>query len=162
MNKQRNERGRLIPFTQNAEYFFQRALTYYHQNNLYKAKKLLLRAIKIDNEEPSYICQLAAVLAELGEFTKSNEWLHYVLNEVDPSLTECYFFLANNYAYLGQFEKAQEEALYYLELDPEGDFAEDAEPYFFAKDSLFNSTVFSRSLTLISVCAGILMSCDSL
>lgn len=127
MNKQRNERGRLIPFTQNAEYFFQRALTHYHQNNLYKAKKFLLRAIKIDNGEPSYICQLAAVLAEMGEFVESNEWLYYVLNEVDPTLTECYFFLANNYAYLGQFEKAEEEALYYLELDPEGDFVEEAE-----------------------------------
>lgn len=127
MNKQTNQRGRLIPFTQNADYFFQRALVYYHQNNLYKAKKFLLRAIKIDDTEPTYICQLAAVLAELGEFTESNEWLQYVLNELDPSLTECYFFLANNYAHLGLFEKAEEEALYYLEVDPSGEFAEDAE-----------------------------------
>lgn len=127
MNKERKKRGHLIPFRQNAEYFFQRALVYYHQNKLNKAKKLLLHAVKIDDREPVYICQLAAVLAELGDFAASNKWLHYVLNEVDPSLTECYFFLASNYAHLGEFEKAEEEALYYLEVDPEGDFAEDAE-----------------------------------
>lgn len=127
MNKQRNQRGRLIPFKQNADYFFRRALTYYHENNLHRAKKFLLRAVKIDDREPTYICQLAAVLAELGDFSASNEWLHYVLDEIDPSLTECYFFLANNYAYLGQFEKAEEEALHYLEAEPDGEFVEEAE-----------------------------------
>lgn len=127
MNKQSSKRGRLIPFTQNAEYFFQRALTYYHQNNLIKAKKFLLRAVQIDNEEPVYICQLAAVLAELGEFDESNKWLQYIVTEVDPTLAECHFFLANNYVHLGQFEKAEEEALTYLEADPEGEFVEDAE-----------------------------------
>lgn len=137
MNNKRSKRGRLIPFTQNAEYFFQRALTYYHQHNLIKAKKLLLRAVKINDEEPTYICQLAAVLAELGEFDESNKWLRYIVTEVDPTLAECHFFLANNYAYLGQFEKAEEEALTYLEADPEGDFVEEAEDllYFIGSES---------------------------
>ncbi len=127
MNKQRNLRGQLIPFIQNAEYFFQRALSYHHQNNLYKAKQFLLRAIKIEEEEASYICQLAAVLSELGEYTKANEWLEHVLREIDPTITECHYYLANNYAHLGQFEKAEEEALYYLEVEPDGEFSEDAE-----------------------------------
>lgn len=138
MNKQKSKRGRLIPFTKNAEYFFQRALTYYHQNNLMKAKKYLLRAVQLDDEEPTYICQLAAVLAELGEFDESNRWLRYIVTEVDPTLAECHFFLANNYVHLGQFEKAEEEALTYLEADPEGEFVEDAEDllYFIGSESL--------------------------
>ncbi|PWA12592.1 hypothetical protein DCC39_05045 [Pueribacillus theae] len=127
MNKERKERAQIIPFTQNGEYFFQRALSYYHQNHLFKAKKYLLRAVKLDDKEPVYIGQLAAVLSELGEYTESNKWLYYLLSEVDPSAAECYFFLANNYVHLGLFEKAEDEALYYLELEPHGEFAQDAE-----------------------------------
>src|SRR5690606_14783925 len=66
------------------------------------------------------------------------KWLRYIVTEVDPTLAECHFFLANNYVHLGQFEKAEEEALTYLEADPEGEFVEDAEDllYFIGSESL--------------------------
>ena len=42
-------------------------------------------------------------------------------------MTECYYFLANNYAHLGLFTEAYKHARLYLELDQMGEFSEDAE-----------------------------------
>lgn len=127
MTDNTNGCGRVIPFVQNGEYFFHRGLMYYKQKQLDKAKVNLLRAIKYNKEETSYLCQLATVLSELGEYSEANRWLHYVLTEIDPDVTECYFFMANNYARQGNFEQAEEAALYYLEVDADGDFVDEAE-----------------------------------
>ena len=37
-------------------------------------------------------------------------------------MTECYFYMANNYANMEQFEKAEEALVTYLEEDPSGQF----------------------------------------
>lgn len=49
-----------------------------------------------------------------------------VLEELDESLTECYYFMANNFAHLGLFTEAYKNANLYLELDEVGEFAEEA------------------------------------
>lgn len=120
-------KGRLIPFVQNGDYFFKKAMRAYQQRNLDKARQHLERAVKLAPEEVDYICQLAAVLAEVGEYEASNNWLTYVLDDLDSELYECYFFLANNYAHMGLFQQAERYANTYLTNDPEGEFLEDAE-----------------------------------
>ncbi|WP_171016689.1 tetratricopeptide repeat protein [Pseudalkalibacillus caeni] len=119
--------GRLIPFILNGEHFFQKGMRAYHQRNLHKARKYLERAVKFDSEDTEIICQLAAVLAEMGEYQASNEWLDYILSELDSELHECYFFMANNYAHIGMFQEAEEKAKQYLEKEPHGDFRLDVE-----------------------------------
>ena len=42
-------------------------------------------------------------------------------------MTECHYYLANNYAHLGMFKEAYHHAVTYLELDEDLIFAEDAE-----------------------------------
>ncbi|WP_270180062.1 tetratricopeptide repeat protein [Alkalihalobacillus sp. CinArs1] len=120
-------KGRLIPFIQNGDYFFNKAMRAYQQRNLDKARQHLERAVKLEPGEVDYICQLAAVLAELGEYEASNNWLTFVLDDLDPDLYECYFFLANNYAHMGLFQQAETHAKTYLVHEPEGEFLEDAE-----------------------------------
>ncbi|WP_347548825.1 tetratricopeptide repeat protein [Pseudalkalibacillus hwajinpoensis] len=120
-------KGRLIPFVQNGDYFFKKAMRAYQQRNLDKARQHLERAVKLAPEEVDYICQLAAVLAELGEYEASNEWLTFVLDDLDPDFYECYFYLANNYAHMGLFKQTEEYARAYLEKEPDGEFIEDAE-----------------------------------
>ncbi len=120
-------KGRLIPFVQDGDYFYKKAMKAYQQRNLDKAKQHLERAVKLVPEEVDYICQLAAVLSELGEYEASNEWLKFVLDDLDPEYYDCYFFLANNYAHMGLFKQTEENARTYLEHEPEGEFIEDAE-----------------------------------
>ena len=42
-------------------------------------------------------------------------------------MTECHYFLANNYAHLGMFKEAYRHASAYLEKEEDGEFSEDAE-----------------------------------
>ncbi|UOE93747.1 tetratricopeptide repeat protein [Alkalihalobacillus sp. LMS39] len=120
------KRGTVIPFRQTGDYFFDKGIKAYRKNNMKRALFFLQKAVEMKESEPAFYCQLAAVLAELGEFERSNEQLLYVLEELDPTLAECYFFLANNYAHLGFIDKAEEMVHVYLEEQPDGDFYDDA------------------------------------
>ncbi|WP_100400195.1 tetratricopeptide repeat protein [Bacillus sp. FJAT-44742] len=119
-------KGQVIPFIQNGEYFFKKGVGAYQKKELNRAVKYLRRAIDINPKEAVFQCQLAAILADLGRYEESNDLLLHVLDHVDSTMYDSYFFLANNYAYQGLFEKAKEAATNYLQYCSEGDFAEDA------------------------------------
>ncbi|NEU30164.1 tetratricopeptide repeat protein [bacterium LRH843] len=123
-----SDRGKrkVVPLFRSGDYFFQRGIEAYHRNHFHRAIKLLERAVKLTTKEPVFHVQLAAVLSEIGEYERSNEILSQVLAENGDALAECYFFIANNYAYLGQFDKAERATLKYLDLQPDDQFTEDA------------------------------------
>ncbi|MGV2794822.1 tetratricopeptide repeat protein, partial [Clostridium perfringens] len=60
-------------------------------------------------------------------YEASNAALSVVLEEIDPSMTECYFYMANNYANMEMFEAAEEALVTYLEKDASGQFLTEAE-----------------------------------
>ncbi|PSL42767.1 tetratricopeptide repeat protein [Salsuginibacillus halophilus] len=122
-----SKKGRVIPFLQNGEYFFKRGVNAYQRQEFERAVKYLKKAIDLRPNEGVFQCQLAAVLADMGQFERSNEWLHHVLDHLNPNMAECYFFLANNYAHQGLFDKAKETATTYLKRSPSGDFEKDAQ-----------------------------------
>jgi tetratricopeptide (TPR) repeat protein len=119
--------GQIIPFIQNGEYYFKKGLSAHRRRDLYRAKKYLERAVHLNPQEPMFLCQLAAVLAELGEYQASNQLLLTIINELDLEMNECLYFLANNYAHLGLFREAMKYAELYIEREPDGEFAEDTE-----------------------------------
>ena len=116
----------VIPFYQNGDYYFRKGISAYKKQNMKKAVKFIEKAIKIEQDEPVFHCQLAAILAEIGEYERSNEILQYVLLEIDETMDECYFFMANNYAHLGLFEKAETAAKEYMKRRPSGEFYADS------------------------------------
>ncbi|MCF6410235.1 tetratricopeptide repeat protein [Pseudalkalibacillus salsuginis] len=120
-------RGNVVPFARSGEYYFQRGIKSYQKKDLVKAKQLFEKAVQVEPEEPTYLCQLAATLAELGDFIESNDLLEYIVSEIDSDISECYYFMANNYAHLGMFREAESEAVRYMENDPNGEFYEDCE-----------------------------------
>ncbi|MFB5660895.1 tetratricopeptide repeat protein [Alteribacillus sp. HJP-4] len=126
MNTTTNNKGQVIPFLQNSEYFFKRGVLAYQKKEFQRSVKYLRRAIEINPEQGVFQCQLAAVYADMSEYDMSNDLLHHVLDELDETMYECYFFLANNYAYQGLFDKAHEAAVMYLHYSPEGEFTADA------------------------------------
>ncbi|WP_096202474.1 tetratricopeptide repeat protein [Bacillus sp. FJAT-45350] len=126
-HNKREKLGRIIPFYQNGEFYFNKGLIAYQKKQVPKAVKLMETAIKLSEDEPMFHCQLAAVLSELGQYERSNEILQYVLDELDSSMDECYFFMANNFAYLGLFDKAEESAKKYMSISPDGEFSHDSD-----------------------------------
>ncbi|WP_461201627.1 tetratricopeptide repeat protein [Anoxybacillus sp. TBDG-1] len=115
--------GKVIPFIQDGTYFFNKGVACYRRRDLRKAKAYLQRAVQLEPEQSTFACQLAIVLSELGEYTQSNEWLLRIIEHNDD-LTECFYFLANNYAHLGLFGEATKYAEQYMEREPDGEFAE--------------------------------------
>ncbi|BDG45835.1 MULTISPECIES: tetratricopeptide repeat protein [Parageobacillus] len=123
----KQRKTKIIPFIQNGEYYFKKGMQAYQQRDLYKAKKYLERAVQYDRNNASFALQLASVLAELGEYQASNQWLLKIVHELDETMYECFYFLANNFAHLGLFHEAMKYAEMYLARDPNGHFAEDIE-----------------------------------
>ena len=117
----------VLTFHPTGEYYFNKGLKAYHQRDLYKAKKLLERAMFLEPAEPLIACQLSIIYTDLGEYGESNKLLENIVADLDPFMTECHYFLANNYAHLGMFKEAYKHANEYLQKDKLGEFAEDAE-----------------------------------
>lgn len=130
MNKQigsEQQEGLLLNSFLNGDYFYYKALEAFRSQNLTKARRYLERAVKLKPNSVEYTSQLAIVLAELEDFPLSNQWFKHILENIDPSMSECSFFMANNYAHLGLFDHAKKEILRYLKADQEGEFVEEAE-----------------------------------
>lgn len=125
-SKARQTKGKILKFNPTGEYYFAKGLKAYHKRDLYKAKKYLQRAMQLEPDEPMIVCQLAVICSEMGEYRYANELLQKILNELDADMAECHYFLANNYAHLGFFKDAYRHANLYLELEEDGEFADDA------------------------------------
>lgn len=121
------QQAKILSFQPTGEFYFTKGLKAYHKHELNKAKKYLARALELEPGEPMIACQLAITCTEIGEYNYSNNLLENILNVLDPYMTECHYFLANNYAHLGMFEEAYRHANAYLDKDEGGEFSEDAE-----------------------------------
>ncbi|MEK3887902.1 tetratricopeptide repeat protein [Bacillus sp. FSL K6-3431] len=126
-SKLKYEKSNIFPFVPTGEYYYHRGIKAYDRYDLSKAKKYLIRAWELEPDEPMIACQLALIYTEEGEYTESNALLHKVIKDLDERMTECHYFLANNYAHLGLFTEAYKHARLYLDLDQLGEFSEDAE-----------------------------------
>jgi tetratricopeptide (TPR) repeat protein len=122
-----NQKAKILSFHPTGEYYFTKGTKAYHKRELYKAKKYLERALELEPAEPMIACQLAIICTEIGEHGYSNNLLENILDELDPYMTECHYFLANNYAHLGMFKEAYRHASTYLDKEEDGEFCEDAE-----------------------------------
>lgn len=133
-----------------ATIFFHRGLHAFHNKHLDRAAKLFERAVKLTASEPVFKIQLAAVLTELGEYIRSNELLQQVLDEHQEKQPVCYFFIANNEVYLGQFYQAEKHVRLYMEKDPQGQFMEEAKELLelFEDEALFDEDKEQTELLL--------------
>ncbi|VEF47006.1 DNA binding protein [Bacillus freudenreichii] len=126
-SKKRKERAKIYTFLPTGDYYFHKGLQSYDRYDFINAKKYLQRALELEPLEPMIACQLALVHTETGDYEKSNELLLMTLKELDERMTECYYFLANNYAHMGLYTEAYRYARLYLEKDEVGEFSVEAE-----------------------------------
>ncbi|MDG5786608.1 hypothetical protein QA612_03830 [Evansella sp. AB-P1] len=126
-----NKKGQVIPFMQDGGYFYKKGIEAYQNRQIDQALQYIERAIRIEPEEPVFVCQLAIVLSEKGEFERANDLLLKIVSEIDETMAECYFFMANNYAHLGKFDLAKLRLNKYIQMEPEGEFSEDAHSFLY-------------------------------
>lgn len=118
---------KIIPLQMDATFFFERAVRNLDRCRYEKAIKYFRRAVDYEPENPVNHCNLAGILSEIGNYAESNQILQKIVDEVDPTMTECYFYMANNFANMEDFESAEKAIINYLENDPDGHFLHESE-----------------------------------
>ncbi|WP_449602684.1 tetratricopeptide repeat protein [Paenibacillus sp. Marseille-Q9583] len=121
------ENGNVIPVTLNANFFFERAVRSLDRFQYDKALKNFRKAVEYEPENPVNHCNVAGVLSEMGNYEASNDILTHVLENIDPGMTECYFYMANNFANMESYEEAEHSLVNYLEEDVNGEFLAESE-----------------------------------
>ncbi|WP_199795000.1 tetratricopeptide repeat protein [Paenibacillus faecalis] len=111
----------------NANFFFDRAVKSLDRFQYDKALKYFRKAVEYEPDNPVNHCNVAGILSEMGDYKGSNEVLQHILHKVDSSMTECHFYMANNYANMGLFEEAEHALVTYLEEDSAGQFLDEAQ-----------------------------------
>lgn len=120
-------RPKVIPIRLDATFFFERAVQSLDRYHYDKALKYFRRAVEYEPENPVNHCNMAGILSEMGRYEESNDILRKVIDRIDPQMTECYYYLANNYANMEQYENAEEALVHYLENDIDGQFLDEAD-----------------------------------
>lgn len=119
--------SKVIPIHWDATFFFERAVRSMDRYHYAKALKYFRRAVEYEPDNPVNHCNMAGILSEMGNYTESNEILTFIIEQLDPDMTECHFYMANNYANLEMYEEAERALVLYLEEDGEGQFLAEAE-----------------------------------
>jgi tetratricopeptide (TPR) repeat protein len=120
-------RPKVIPIRLDATFFFERAVQSLDRFHYDKALKYFRRAVEFEPDNPVNHCNMAGILSEMGRYEESNSILRAILERIDPGMTECYYYLANNYANMELYEAAEEALVRYLETDPDGHYLEEAD-----------------------------------
>ncbi|MNO53388.1 Tetratricopeptide repeat protein [compost metagenome] len=122
-----NIQRKVLPISMDAGFFFERAVSSLDRRHYDKALKYFRKAVEYEPNNPVNHCNMAGILSEMGNYEASNAALAVILEEIDPTMTECYFYMANNYANMDMFEEAEEALITYLEQDSNGQFLLEAE-----------------------------------
>ena len=80
-------------------------------------------------EDPEISIALAEILSQMQRFEESNRVLHLLDAALDETPPECHFGLACNYFGLQDYDSAADSLEEYLEAEPDGLFAADAEDF---------------------------------
>lgn len=126
-SQSRQDMENVLSFIPTGEYYFVRGIKAYDRHDFHGAEKYLRRAMQLEPGEPMILFQLSILYTEIGKYEESNQLLREIIDELDEDFVECYYLLANNYAYLGLFEDAYYYANLYMENDTSGQFREDTE-----------------------------------
>jgi tetratricopeptide (TPR) repeat protein len=117
---------KVIRLQMDANFFFERAVRSLDRYRYDKALIYFQKAVEYEPANPVNHCNLAGILSEMGRYEASNEALQHIVEQVDPLMSECHFYMANNYANMEQFAEAERELLIYMEKDANGTFIAEA------------------------------------
>jgi len=128
MNKQivRGNKSKILQYTQDHKLYFRLAVKHALQKDFEGSLKYIEYAINNDAYNADYLFNKACVLVELKRTRESIKLLNYIILNIDPTYTECYFGLGCNYFEIGNYSKALRYFEKYVLTEEDGEFCEDA------------------------------------
>ncbi|MBQ1631454.1 MAG: hypothetical protein II049_01375 [Clostridia bacterium] len=121
------EPGVIVPFQQNAEFYYQRGSKYLSEpEDLPKAEQYLRKAYEAEPTREEYILALAETLYRMHRFEESLFVLLTSLNDASQSSAEMIFGIASVFMGLEEFRPAEQCLRLCLDRDPNGPYSERA------------------------------------
>ena len=99
------------------------------KNDLIAAIAKYREAYERAPEDAEIAIALAEILSQMQRFEESNRILFRLFADREDAPPECHFGLACNYFGLQDYDRAADSLEDYLELEPDGEFAADAEDF---------------------------------
>ena len=99
------------------------------KNDLIAAVSKYREAYERAPEDAEIAVALAEILSQMQRFEESNRILFRLLADQVDAPPECHFGLACNYFGMQDYDRAADSLEDYLELEPDGEFAADAEDF---------------------------------
>ncbi|WP_027108881.1 tetratricopeptide repeat protein [Lacticigenium naphthae] len=125
----KDNKSTIIHVVPSSSLYYDRGLKAYDENHIDKAQKYFERGVSLAETEDDRIfgkCQLALLYQHNGNFQVSIDMLNELLEEKPTRYPELYFFQANNYAFVENYEKALHLTELYIRTDPDGQYLDEA------------------------------------
>ncbi len=124
-NVEKSKRIIIVSFVPNGDYFFKKALKAIDRDQMDKAYKYMKRAAELSPNDAHILLQFGIMEMDAGNFESAYECIHTAYS-LEPSEAEYVFFLAEVSGCLGIIHDAKKYAEMYLEMDPDGLYAFEA------------------------------------
>jgi len=121
-------KGKILPFRQDSGFYLKRGAKQLERNDLLAALQRYRQAYASDPSNVDSCLAVAEILHQMRRFDESNRILFVYLSMHEPA-AECFFGIACNFYGMHEFDYAAESLESYLQLDPNGPYAYDAEDF---------------------------------
>ena len=118
--------NKVLQFDRDHNFYYSLAVKRAMDRDFPGALKYIDMAIAKDAFNEEYLFNKACILVELKRTRESIKLLNFIIWNIDPMFTECYFGLGCNFFEIGDFEKAVRCFEKYVTMEEEGEFCEDA------------------------------------
>lgn len=115
-----------MDYRRDAEINYRVGIKYARKYQFEDAVKFLGTAAREEPFNAEYQFNYACILAELREIKKSNKIFKWILRNIDPTITECYFAIACNYYEMDNLTKTREYLDKYIQFGCKEEFFEEA------------------------------------
>ena len=118
--------NKVLQFTQDHSLYFRLAIKCAMRKDFTSSLKYIDIAIEKDPYNAEYLFNKACVMVELKRTRESIKLLNYIIWNIDPTFTECYFGLGCDYFEIGDYDKSLHYFEKYVLMEEEGEFCDDA------------------------------------
>ena len=124
--KDDRETGVVIPFQQNAEFYYQRGTKYLADEKLERAEQYLRKAYEMEPDRSEYMLSFAEALHRMRMFEESLSVLLVSIGGTEEASDEVLFGIASNFMGLEEFYAARQCCKICLDREPNGPYADRA------------------------------------